>query len=280
MVAAGVGSVVGAGSAAGAGSVTGAGSAVATGSAAGAGSAVALWSGAGAVPSAFSRCIENALVESVADGVGSGAGVALGSGVVEGVGVGAGVVVGVGSGFGVVEGGVLDPTVAGPEVPGPQFSVLLELLELDELVTVPCPSSVVTGVEGFPPEETSTQLEEGAAGAIVLVGVNVTLVATERARVIAFCTTGATVSPTTGTGCAATTGAGATAASGESEIGVGTEIPEFTGKLAALAEVALTIGANAITVAERTAVTHSRGVGFIEGLAYNRSGQLYPRSCG
>ena len=94
---------------------------------------------------------------------------------------------------------MLEPTVAGPEVPGPQLSVLLELLEFDELVTVPLPSFVVTGVEGLPPDETSTQFEVGAAGVDFVDGVNVTLVATETAREITFRTAGAWAFPTNGT---------------------------------------------------------------------------------
>jgi hypothetical protein len=85
----------------------------------------------------------------------------------------------------VVEGGVDEPTVAGPDVPGPQFKVLDELLELDELVTVPLPSSVVTGVLGLPPEETSTQFDDGDE-----LGVNVVVVATRTARFSASCTAG------------------------------------------------------------------------------------------
>jgi hypothetical protein len=186
-----VGSV--AGSVAVAVSVAGVGSAVGAGSA-GAGSPVV--ESAPPEPSpveSSSGRIESAEVEMVASplGVGSGVGVTVGSGLGEvlgsgvGAGVGSGVAVGSGSGSGVVEGGVDEPTVAGPEVPGPQFKVLDELLELDELVTVPLPSSVVTGVLGLPPEETSTQFDDGDE-----LGVNVVVVATRTARFSASCTAG------------------------------------------------------------------------------------------
>lgn len=230
------------------------------------------------------------LVGSLLD-VGAGLGAVVGAvvGVVVGAGVGAGVVLGagvgldVGSGSGLVavDGGVLDPTVAGPEVPGPQFRVLLELLELDELVTVPCPSSVVTGVDGLPPDETRTQFDE--LGELVVVGVKVTPAATDTARRMACCTAGlesagAAVSPTASEvtlmgrplGTAGPTSGATTAA--------GWEIRVFAGKFTAFAGSTVKIEANAIAMAATTASTQVRGVGFMGGLARVRQGALYPES--
>lgn len=241
--------------------------------------------------------IEYALVESVPGDVeGSGAGVVLGfvdgPGVGEGVGVGVetgsgvgvgvGVGVGEGVGVGVVDGGVLEPTVAGPEVPGPQFSVLLELLELDELVTVPWPSSVVTGFDGVPPAETSTQFDEAGDVAVVMcvgAGVNFVLTATEMARVIASCTAGGTVRPTAAADCPLRAPAGTKGPTTDDGVAAGPEIPvlpgnwALPGNSAAVAEITAGIEANAIAAAVMTAVTHMPGVDFIGGPCLQHSGR-------
>jgi uncharacterized protein RhaS with RHS repeats len=64
--------------------------------------------------------------------------------------------------------------------------VLDELLVLDELVTVPLPSSVVVGDVGAPPEEVSTQFDDDGAE----LGLKVMVVAAATTRRTAFCTTG------------------------------------------------------------------------------------------
>ncbi|QDZ14872.1 hypothetical protein [Humibacter ginsenosidimutans] len=87
----------------------------------------------------------------VDESVGVGVDESVGVGVEESVGVGVEESVGVGVGVGVGVDPLPDcvepPTVAGPVVPGPQTSVLLEVLLDDELVTVPVVgSTVVVGV--------------------------------------------------------------------------------------------------------------------------------------
>jgi hypothetical protein len=61
------------------------------------------------------------------------------------------------------------------------LSVLLELLELDELVTVPCPSFVVVLGVGAPPEELRTQLDELGVEEVEL-GVKVSPLTVETTR--------------------------------------------------------------------------------------------------
>jgi hypothetical protein len=144
-------------------------------------------------------------------------------------------------------------------VPGPQLRVLLELLELDELVTVPWPLSVVVLGVGVPPEEVSTQFEE--LGLEVGVGVNVTLFAAETARRTASRTAGAD-SAGTPLFVATITGGGPAKILGRSsaELPVsgltGAKIAVFLARFAAPEGDTVKIEANAIATAETTAVHH------------------------